>query len=219
MARAQTTLDFLVGTTVFLLTVSAALVTVPGLIDPFATGMEAHSITADRIAANEEYKERILRGKALAGPEKGGQVTFNPEPVTIDGTQYYVGRLDGEMLGAAFTTVTNKGYAGPIEIVIGMKGDTVTGIGIKSSSETPGLGANATAVKYGETEAWFLAQFKNLEPEQITLKKDDPEGEIDAITAATITSRAIAEAVHEEAREFQEVWPQLKEHSDYASAK
>lgn len=48
MARAQTTLDFLVGTTVFLLTVSAVLVTVPGLSDPFVSGAESDTITADR---------------------------------------------------------------------------------------------------------------------------------------------------------------------------
>lgn len=50
MPRAQTTLDFLVGTTVFLLTLSAVLVTVPGLVDPFATGQESNTITADRAA-------------------------------------------------------------------------------------------------------------------------------------------------------------------------
>lgn len=50
MPRAQTTLDFLVGTTVFLLTLSAVLVTIPGLVDPFATGQESNTITADRAA-------------------------------------------------------------------------------------------------------------------------------------------------------------------------
>jgi len=50
MPRAQTSLDFLVGTTVFLLTLSAVLATVPGLVDPFATGQESATITADRAA-------------------------------------------------------------------------------------------------------------------------------------------------------------------------
>lgn len=50
MTRAQTTLDFLVGTTVFLLTLSAVFLTVPGLVDPFATGLESNTITADRAA-------------------------------------------------------------------------------------------------------------------------------------------------------------------------
>lgn len=50
MPRAQTTMDFLVGTTVFLLTLSAVLVTVPGLSDPFVTGHESDTIIADRAA-------------------------------------------------------------------------------------------------------------------------------------------------------------------------
>lgn len=43
-------MDFLVGTTVFLLTLSAVLVTVPGLSDPFVTGHESDTIIADRAA-------------------------------------------------------------------------------------------------------------------------------------------------------------------------
>lgn len=178
-----------------------------------------NSVTFERIIANEEYKESVLRGKALAGPEKGEEVKFDPEPIQINGTSYYVGRLDGKVIGTAFTTTTNKGYGGPIEIVIGMNDDKITGVRIKSSSETPGLGANATQVKYGESEPWFLAQFKDLEPKQVRLKKDDPDGAIDAITAATITSRAVTEAVHDQAQAYEDVWPQVKEQMGYASAK
>lgn len=43
-------MDFLVGTTVFLLTLSAVLVTVPGLSDPFVSGHESDTIIADRAA-------------------------------------------------------------------------------------------------------------------------------------------------------------------------
>lgn len=171
------------------------------------------SATRARIQANEEYKERILRGKALAGEQQGGQVTFDPEPVEIDSAEYYVGRLDSEFVGTAFTAVTNKGYGGPIEIVIAMEpdGEKIAGVRIKSHSETPGLGANATQIRYGEIEPWFLAQFEGLRPEQVRLKKDDPEGAIDAITAATITSRAVTDCVREEAESFEEVESELPE--------
>lgn len=173
----------------------------------------ADSVTRSRIQANEEYKERILRAKAVAGEQKASEVSFAPEPVAGDGTEYYLGRMDGELAGVAFTTVTNKGYGGPIEIVIAMEpdGEHIAGVRIKSHSETPGLGANATQIKYGDIEPWFLKQFEGLTPEQVRLKQDSPEGEIDAITAATITSRAIADAVHEGARKFQNVWSSLKE--------
>lgn len=173
----------------------------------------ADSATRARIRANEEYKERILRGKALAGEQEGGQVIFDPEPVEIGATTYYVGRLDNKFVGTAFTAVTTKGYGGPIEIVVGMDptGEKIAGVRIKSHSETPGLGANATQIKYGEIEPWFLAQFEGLRPEEVRLKKDDPEGAIDAITAATITSRAITDCIREEAEGFEKVRSELSE--------
>lgn len=176
--------------------------------------------TRARIEENEAYKERILRGKALLGEEAGGRVSFDSEPVEVDGKKYYVGRLEGEMVGTAFTVVTNKGYSGPIEIVIAMEesGDKIAGVRIKSHSETPGLGANATQIRYGEIEPWFLEQFKGLRPDEVWLKKDDPSGKIDAITAATITSRAITDAVREAASGFEDMWDKLKGKLNYVRA-
>lgn len=172
-----------------------------------------NAATYDRILANEELKARVLRGKALAGEQKGDMVAFDPEPVQIGDRQYYIGRLDGMFAGTAFTTVTNKGYSGPIEIVVAMDktGEKISGVRIKSHSETPGLGANAVQIRYGEDEPWFLAQFSGLTPGDATLKKDDPRGAIDAITAATITSRAVADGVREATTDFDKVWAELKE--------
>ncbi|UCD56727.1 MAG: RnfABCDGE type electron transport complex subunit G [Candidatus Hydrogenedentota bacterium] len=176
--------------------------------------------TRARIRANEEYKERILRGKALAGEQRGEQVAFDPEPIRIGTRRYYIGQLAGRFAGTAFTASTNEGYSGPIEIVIAMDetGERIAGIRIKSHSETPGLGANATQIKYGEIEPWFLAQFAGLNASRVRLKKDDANGAIDAITAATITSRAITNCVREEATAFEKVWSELKEKREYAHA-
>jgi len=169
--------------------------------------------TEDRIRANEELKERMLRGKALAGEQKGELVAFDPEPIRIGEKEYYVGRLDGGFAGTAFTTVTNKGYSGPIEIVVAMDdtGERIAGVRIKSHSETPGLGANAVVIRYGEIEPWFLDQFSGLGPEEIFLKADSPNGAVDAITAATITSRAVTDCVREAATDFAEVRGELEE--------
>ncbi len=169
--------------------------------------------TEERIRTNEENKERMLRGKALAGEQEGERVAFDPEPVRIGEREYFVGRLEGGPVGIAFTAVTNKGYSGPIEIVIAMDmaGEKVSGVRIKSHSETPGLGANATQIRYGDIEPWFLAQFEALSPSELWLKKDNPEGKIDAITAATITSRAIADCVRESAASFGATWKEAKE--------
>lgn len=85
--------------------------------------------------------------------------------------------------------VNARGYGGPIALVIGVDGEgRVTGVKVLRHTETPGLGAKIT------TEA-FLAQFAGKAGEQLALKKDNPTGAIDAITAATISSRAVSDTV------------------------
>ena len=83
--------------------------------------------------------------------------------------------------------VSPRGYSGPIEMLVGIdeKGN-VSGIKILSHKETAGLGANIVNIK-------FLAQFKGKsKKDPLEAKKD-----IDAITGATISSRAVCSGVKE----------------------
>ncbi|MCS7230587.1 MAG: RnfABCDGE type electron transport complex subunit G [Elusimicrobiota bacterium] len=87
---------------------------------------------------------------------------------------------------------TTKGYGGTIEYLVGVKLEIppkIVGIKILSHKETPGLGANITKDK-------FLSQFIDKAPYEIVLKKDNPDGKIDAITGATITSRALTDSLN-----------------------
>ena len=93
----------------------------------------------------------------------------------------------GALVGKTGTIVT-KGYGGEIEITVGIdQNGAVTGVSIGGSSfaETAGLGARAK-------EPWFMEQFIG-KAAPIAIAKDG--GEIDAITSATITSRAVTNAV------------------------
>ncbi len=95
----------------------------------------------------------------------------------------------GALVGKTGTIVT-KGYGGEIEITVGIDSNgTVTGVSVGGSSfaETAGLGARAK-------EPWFMEQFIG-KAAPIAIAKDG--GEIDAITSATITSRAVTNAVHD----------------------
>ncbi len=85
---------------------------------------------------------------------------------------------------------TAKGYGGDISVMTGVDADgKVTGVNILSHAETAGLGAKAT-------ETSFRDQFAGL-IKGITVSKDKAgENSIDAITGATITSRAVTEAVN-----------------------
>ncbi len=96
----------------------------------------------------------------------------------------------GNLLGAAVKTYSNAGFNGRIELMVGILTDgTINAVSVLSQSETPGLGANMVNPK-------FKDQFSGKNPNngyKLTVTKDG--GDVDAITAATITSRAFSGAV------------------------
>jgi Na+-translocating ferredoxin:NAD+ oxidoreductase subunit G len=102
----------------------------------------------------------------------------------------YVARLTGAYAGAAFESETD-GYGGPIRLMVGVRADgSVNGIEILlADKETPGLGSKIR-------EPAFRKQFMGrgaADTKWCEVKKDG--GELDAITGATISSRAVAKAV------------------------
>jgi electron transport complex protein RnfG len=105
-----------------------------------------------------------------------------------DSVEIYPAYLNNEFVGAAVLGTTDKGFSGLIKIMVGFtpKG-AIQNIAVLEQKETPGLG---TKIK-GET---FLKQFKGLNLSSYKLKVKKDGGEIDAITGATISSRAFCEA-------------------------
>ncbi len=96
------------------------------------------------------------------------------------------------IIGYAYIA-TGKGYGGTISILVGLKDEsTIQGISIISHSESPGLGARITE------EAYF-GQYRGIDIVESDIKANG--GTIDAITGATISSRAVADAVRETALE------------------
>ncbi|MCR5451184.1 MAG: RnfABCDGE type electron transport complex subunit G [Lachnospiraceae bacterium] len=101
----------------------------------------------------------------------------------------------GADIGYVFTVTTHKGYGGDITLTVGIDSATnkMNGYSITDISETPGLGMKSTEPK-------FMSQFEGLsmEVEKYTVTKSSPakEGEIEAIGGATITSRAVTNAVN-----------------------
>lgn len=93
--------------------------------------------------------------------------------------------------GYVVTTTSKEGYGGNIQITVGITADgTVSGISILSINETAGLGMKAT-------EPAFYGQYEGKQTEKFAVSKDGGEGEpIDAISGATITSRAVTAAVN-----------------------
>ena len=129
----------------------------------------------------------------------------------------YPAKKDGILVGAAVLTTTNKGFSGKITMMVGFLPDGIIhNTAVISHAETPGLGdkivkSKGTALqlwKYvfpnlgGEGKKEFSVQFEGKHPETFNMSVKQDGGEVDAITASTITSRAFCDAVERAYRAF-----------------
>jgi electron transport complex protein RnfG len=139
-----------------------------------------NAVTKERIATYEKRR----RDAALQEVSPGADEFKNVAPDRV-----WEAWREGQKVGEVFLSQV-QGYSGAITLVFGIDSEGgVTGLQVLSHTETPGLGAKIAT-------AHFKDQFKNKRVEQLTLKKDDPaKGQIDAITGATISSRAVTAAV------------------------
>lgn len=108
---------------------------------------------------------------------------------TVD--EVYSAVMDGSEAGYVITVTDKDGYGGDIQITVGIMSDgTVNGISFLSISETAGLGMRAK-------EPNFYNQFAGQQAEKFYVSKDGGDGQpIDALSGATITSRAVTGAVN-----------------------
>jgi len=134
--------------------------------------------------------ENILKagiGKVL--PEGAA---ISEEQTTEAGGQQYSYYVASDESGAPMAYAVKSstiGFGGTLSLMVGVLPDgTVYNTSVLAHSETPGLGAKC------DSDESFMAQWKGLGPDKV-LKVRKDGGDIDAITASTITSRAYALAV------------------------
>lgn len=121
--------------------------------------------------------------------------TFLAEELAEDGvtigTIYQAVRADGTDAGYVIQTTSSQGYGGDIVLYVGITTEGVLNdVSILSISETPGLGMQAGKV--------LLPQFHEKQVEEFTYTKtgSTQDSELDAISGATITTRAVTNAVN-----------------------
>lgn len=106
-----------------------------------------------------------------------------------DSLEVYPAKKNNEIIGYAVNTYSNLGFGGSISIMTGYNPDgTIFNISVMSQKETPGLGTKMT-------EPGFKDQFNGKNPKEFHLKVKKDGGSVDAITAATISSRAFCDAI------------------------
>jgi electron transport complex protein RnfG len=115
-----------------------------------------------------------------------------PMPGNEDETIIVFPSLKGGKLQAVAMEASGKGYGGDVNVIVGfdVAADNLVGISVTTHKETPGLGSRIQ-------EPAFTKQFKAKDPAKGALKKDG--GDIDAISGATLSSVAAADAVKQAA--------------------
>lgn len=168
------------STSLYILRLALTLLLITGAVA--AALAEVNALTAPYIAAIQAEKTQRAIGQVL--PEASAELTQQ----TVN--QGIVKTLYTTEAGYA-VEVAPAGFDGEITMMVGIVQGKVSGISIISHTETAGLGAVAGAnTSKGQQ---FRAQF---EGQSGTLAVTKDGGTIDAITSATITSRAVTEGVN-----------------------
>ena len=145
-------------------------------------------ITVDPIAKAKEAAEKAALAQVL--PEfdavEMSEHTADELPIVA-----YKATKGDEVVGYAIKTATKSGFSGMVKMMVGFdtKG-TILNVNVLEHNETPGLGAKMT--EEGNPLLTSI-QGKEASKTNLTVKKDG--GDVDALTAATISSRAYADAV------------------------
>jgi len=163
-------------------------------------------LSAVKTLTYEKIEEQILvnvKGPALKSVlnQSSNDPINDRMEVELDGRPYtvFIGKKGEDMYALAFES-EGAGFGGKIGVMVGIdvEKDTLAGIGILSHQETPGLGSRIS-------ESNFTNRFKGKPlTADFSVKKDN--GDIDAISGATNSSRGVCSAVHNGVQ----LYPKLK---------
>lgn len=146
-----------------------------------------YALTAEPIA---KTNADILKASISEVLPEGGELS-EAKSIEVGGqpSEYYVCAAGEQVLAYAVKSTT-VGFGGPLVLMVGITPDgQVYNTSVLSHNETPGLGAKCTS------DAHFMEQFKGFDAVSKILSVRKDGGDVDAITASTITSRAYSLAV------------------------
>lgn len=166
-----------------------------------------YKITEEPIAIAKAENDRAALKEVL--PEF---TESRADTLILDGLEVVVNTATngGEIVGYAVKTVTSKGFSGEFSLMVGFTPDgDVRSVKVLEHAETPGLG-DKMAVEGNP----LSASFEGSNPGEMNLAVKKEGGDVDALTAATITSKAYIDAV---ARAFNAVMEQTGGSQDTAT--
>ncbi len=142
-----------------------------------------NTLTAPVISANAEKKRNEAMSKVMPEASSFERLEY---PSKSSVTEVYTGGEDRYVV-----LCEPNGYGGAISLVVGVNADgTVSGVDITGQSETAGLGANCTK---DEFKNQFIGKTSGI----TVVKRDAKDNQIDAMSSATITSKAVTKGVND----------------------
>lgn len=171
-----------VGLKLFLITAISALILAV-----------VNNFTSPIIAENTAKKQASAMEKVLPAAKKFNEVDINLidlSQIEVDILSVHRGYVDNGEQAGYVVMASPKGYGGNVDIAVGVDNNSVvTGVNVISHSETPGLGAKCTSES-------FINQFVDKSANIELVKNSAAGNQIDAITSATITSKAVTGGVN-----------------------
>lgn len=149
---------------------------------------EIYAVTLEPIKKTKELKTQLALKDVL--PEFDRTETKKIKSYDSDDSlTIYVAYKGEDTAGVAIETYTNDGFSGFFSFMIGFTPDgKIVDTKVLEHKETPGLGDKMSKDK-------FKNQFKGKHPDSYKLKVKKDMGDVDAITASTITSRAFCDGI------------------------
>jgi electron transport complex protein RnfG len=155
----------------------------------------------NEIAPQNSYDNDLIASKVIVNKTEFNKTKSNKSTIGfMSNTPVYLATKNGQAATAIFEVTTNKGYSGAITLLVGISASsqTVTGVRVVKHKETPGLGDKMEIKKTPPNKTPWVLDFNNKslsnpELSAWNVKKDN--GEFDQFTGATITPRAIVNAV------------------------
>ncbi|MBR6161684.1 MAG: RnfABCDGE type electron transport complex subunit G [Bacteroidales bacterium] len=169
-----------------LVVVLTAIALVAGLA---LTGV--YALTKDPIETAQAAKKQEALNKVLPGFKGEIKDITTKDADGEDILVHLAVNPDGSLFGAGVETYTKKAFAGRFDLMVGFDNTgTILNTEVIKAGETPGLGD-----KINKDKSDFALQFSNRNPKDFKLVVKKDGGDVDAITAATISSRAYCDAV------------------------
>ena len=181
-----------------LLTMSLVLL----IISAVSAGLLAYVYNLTKDPIEQANKKKKIEALSMVLPEFDNSPIDESIKLPSDGDSLtaYIGKNDGKIVGLAVETYTDKGFSGHFTVMVGFTPDgTIYNTMMLEHQETPGLGDKADKAKSNWSD-----QFNGKNPANFKLSVTKDGGDVDAITAATITSRAYCDAVDRAYKAFNE---------------